>query len=120
MRGYVRLEDIVVYDPATRILYGIEDLNPVPNGNAIQLTVPNPDGGPPSRIPKPPRGGGSPLREKRKPTPYMKAKAKHFKRIQSRYKKKSGGWRKGGFGACSREAGRLAKAELKKKGGRKR
>lgn len=41
MRGYVRLEDIVVFDPATRILYGIEELNPVPNGNAIQLTVPN-------------------------------------------------------------------------------
>lgn len=41
MRGYVRLEDIIVFDPATRVLYGIEDLNPVPNGDAIQLTVPN-------------------------------------------------------------------------------
>lgn len=46
---------------------------------------------------------------KRKASAYHKRYAREFKRVQSRYKKKSGAWLKNGFKRCQCEAHKLAK-----------
>ena len=46
-----------------------------------------------------------PKRRRRKNTAYARA----FKKVQSKYKLKSGKWKKGGFGRAVREAHRLAR-----------
>ena len=46
-----------------------------------------------------------PKRKRRKNTAYARA----FKKVQSKYKKANGQWKKGGFGRAVREAHRLAK-----------
>ena len=53
-------------------------------------------------------------RSKKKTTAYQRKYKAAFKKIQKRYKLKSGKWKKGGFRAAVREAHRLAK-----KGGKK-
>ena len=44
----------------------------------------------------------------RKPSAYNKRFAKAFKRVESKYKKKNGGWMKDGFKRAQREAHRIA------------
>ena len=46
-----------------------------------------------------------PKRRRRKNTAYAKA----FKKVQSKYKKANGQWKKGGFGRAVREAHKLAR-----------
>ena len=48
---------------------------------------------------------GSQKRRRRKNTRYAKA----FKKVQSKYKKANGQWKKGGFGKAVKEAHKLAK-----------
>ena len=48
-------------------------------------------------------------RKRRKNTAYAKA----FKKVQSKYKLKSGKWKKGGFGRAVREAHKIAKRSRK-------
>jgi len=48
---------------------------------------------------------GKPKRKRRKNTAYSKA----FKKVQSKYKKANGQWKKGGFGRAVKEAHKLAK-----------
>ena len=48
-------------------------------------------------------------RKRRKNTAYSRA----FKKVQSKYKKANGQWKKGGFGRAVREAHRLAKGGKK-------
>ena len=50
----------------------------------------------------------------RKPSQYNKVYAKHFAKVQGKYKKKSGGWKKNGFKRAGAEARRLTKKELKR------
>lgn len=45
----------------------------------------------------------------RKAGAYQKRYGKHFKRLAPRYKKKSGGWKKGGFKATQKAAHKAAK-----------
>ena len=52
--------------------------------------------------------------KKKRSTAYQRKYKAAFKKIQKRYKLKSGKWKKGGFRAAVREAHRLAK-----KGGKK-
>ena len=51
---------------------------------------------------------------KRRSTAYQRRYKKAFKKIQSRYKLKSGKWKKGGFKSAVREAHRMAKRGGKK------
>jgi len=46
---------------------------------------------------------------KRKVTAANRAYAKAFKKVQPRFMKKSGGWKKNGFRNCSRAAHRMCK-----------
>ena len=56
----------------------------------------------------------SPSRTKRKTTAYQRKYKAAFKKIQKRYKLKSGKWKKGGFRSAVREAHKLAKRGAKK------
>jgi len=54
--------------------------------------------------------------KKRKASPYQVAYGKAFKKVAPNYKKKSGGWKKGGFAAAGRAARREPSVRrLKKK-----
>ena len=46
---------------------------------------------------------------KRKPSAYNRRFSKAFKKVESKYKKKNGGWMKDGFKRAQREAHRIAK-----------
>lgn len=46
---------------------------------------------------------------KRKPSAYNKRFSRAFKKVESKYKKKNGGWMKDGFKRAQREAHRIAK-----------
>ncbi len=48
-------------------------------------------------------------RPKRKASAYSKRYGAAFKRLQKKYKTKSGAWRKGGFKACQKAAHKAAK-----------
>ena len=61
---------------------------------------------------RPPRGGPgvrAPARPKRKASAYSKRYGAAFKRLQKKYKTKSGAWRKGGFKACQKAAHKAAR-----------
>lgn len=49
------------------------------------------------------------LKKKRKPTAYNKRYSKCFKKLQPKYKKKNGSWKKDGFKRCSNAARKCAK-----------
>ncbi len=49
------------------------------------------------------------VKKSRKASAYSKRYGAAFKRLQKRYKTKSGAWRKGGFKACQRMAHQAAK-----------
>lgn len=51
----------------------------------------------------------APAPKRRKASAYNRRYAKAFKQVAPKYKKKGGGWRKGGFKAAQREAHRMAK-----------
>ena len=51
---------------------------------------------------------------KRKPSKYNQVYGKHFKKVQGKYKKKNGQWKKDGFKRAGAEARRLTKKELKR------
>lgn len=51
----------------------------------------------------------TPAPKKRKASAYNRRYAKAFKQVAPKYKKKGGGWRKGGFKAAQKEAHRRAK-----------
>tara|TARA_Y100000004_G_C8940910_1_gene424157 strand:+ start:738 stop:1013 length:276 start_codon:yes stop_codon:yes gene_type:complete len=53
--------------------------------------------------------------KKRKKSAYNRKYAAAFKRIQGRYKKKSGGWIKDGFKRAQREAHRIARRSNSKR-----
>lgn len=55
------------------------------------------------------------LSKPRKVPEYSKKYGKNFKKVASKYKKKSGGWKKNGFKNAQKEAHRLTKKEMKKK-----
>ena len=48
-------------------------------------------------------------KEKRAATAYNKRYSKCFKKLERKYKKKNGGWKKDGFARCSRAARKCAK-----------
>jgi len=50
---------------------------------------------------------------KRKPSAYSQAYGKAFKRLAPKYKKKDGGWKKGGFKACQKAAHAAARGKRK-------
>lgn len=50
----------------------------------------------------------------RKVSEYSKTYAKKFKKVQSKYKKKNGSWKKDGFKKAQKEAHKLTKKEMKK------
>ena len=51
-----------------------------------------------------------PAKKKRKKSAYNRRYAAAFKRVQGKYKKKSGGWMKDGFKRAQREAHRIARS----------
>jgi hypothetical protein len=51
----------------------------------------------------------APAAKKRKASEYAKKYGKAFKRIAPKYKKKSGGWKAGGFKAAQKAAHKMAK-----------
>ena len=55
---------------------------------------------------RPPYGKAKP---KRRASAYSKRYGAAFKRLQKKYKTKSGAWRKGGFKACQKAAHKAAK-----------
>jgi len=52
---------------------------------------------------------GSKGRRQRKASAYSKRYGAAFKRLQKKYKTKSGAWRKGGFKACQKAAHKAAR-----------
>ena len=57
---------------------------------------------------------GTPEKPKRRSTAYQRRYKAAFKKIQKRYKLKSGKWKKGGFKSAVREAHKMAKRGGKK------
>jgi len=53
-------------------------------------------------------------KSKRKPNAHNRAYSREFKKCKSRHQKKNGGWKKGGFKRCVKEAHRRAKAARKR------
>ncbi|AXH74119.1 MAG: hypothetical protein [Caudoviricetes sp.] len=51
----------------------------------------------------------APVKRKRKKSAYNRKYAAAFKKVQSKYKKKSGGWKKNGFKLAQRAAHKLCK-----------
>lgn len=49
----------------------------------------------------------------RKPSAYNKRYASHFKKVQKKYKTKSGSWKKNGFKRAQKEAHKLARGNKK-------
>lgn len=49
------------------------------------------------------------VKSKRKPNAHNRAYARAFKRCKAKHQKKNGGWKKGGFKRCVKEAHKLAK-----------
>jgi Mlc titration factor MtfA (ptsG expression regulator) len=54
-----------------------------------------------------------PARSKKRRTAYQRRYKAAFKKVQKRYKLKSGKWKKGGFRSAVREAHRMAKKSKK-------
>lgn len=63
---------------------------------------------------KPARTAGTKAKKTRKPSRYNVLYGKHFRKIQGKYKKKNGQWKKDGFKRAGAEARRLTKKELKR------
>ena len=69
-------------------------------GNALSKSSPSSPGAGRSK-PKP--------RTKRQPSAYQKRYSAAFKKLESSYKKKNGGWKKDGFKRCGAAARKQAK-----------
>jgi len=52
-------------------------------------------------------------KKKREVPEWHKKYAKNFKKVESKYKKKNGGWKKDGFKKAGKEARRLTNKEMK-------
>ena len=55
------------------------------------------------------RGMPTPKKKKRRASAYNKRYSKCFKKLQSKYKKKNGEWKKDGFSRCAKAARKCAK-----------
>lgn len=60
------------------------------------------------------QGDAAPSRKPKRKTAYQRKYKAAFKKIQKRYKLKSGKWKKGGFRSAVREAHRMARRGGKK------
>lgn len=54
-----------------------------------------------------------PVKRARKISAYQKAYGENFKKVQGKYKKKDGSWKKDGFKRAQKEAHKLTKKEMK-------
>ena len=94
-------DNILVFNPHTKVLYGPDELTFSINGTAIQITIPSrkrmaTDN---KNVPK----------AKRKPSAYSMSYGKAFKKVAPKYKLKNGSWGKDGFKRAQKAAHKLAK-----------
>jgi len=102
----VELDNLVIFDPATRTLYGARELQMSMNGTSLQLTLPN------ELMSLSPEVAGIP-KKPRKASAYSKRYSKAFKKVSPTYKKQNGEWKVNGFRSAVRAAHKLAKTNRK-------
>jgi len=100
----VDLANVVIFDPNTASLYEAKGLVMTMNGNALQLTLPRADGGDPltpiARTEQP---------KKKRSSAYTRRYKANFKKVASRFKMKSGKWKKNGFKSAVKLAHKMSK-----------